>query len=531
MTKIITLLLSIFLIIPILYLIPLSLSVKGRMVITSVTVFIVLMGFFTQLILPLWQVFIILIILLCLSAYFLNKYGAKWLFEQTSDEEIVEEIGNPAHNTKPVMPNDHKEAIIPPTKHSKTMDGIAAGIQEDDHVEQQEKLTDELHPIEESSRVDSEKIDEEEVNRVEDYIAPLKEQVVTKEEDQLLEEFFDHDVGGINEWDMLEKLDENIPVGSSGHQQKADEDSYNIEELFSEELLYINDEGEPLDKSKHESNVVEEEEPLILDGEIHVPSESSTLAEMTGNTEDCYNEKNEKETSDPIERVEDEDQDQDEVVKSLSPLPQDQEGYDIESETQKKEVKDEEEENYEYLGQDETIPTEIYKLEQAHLENIEDNLEEKDIRVEPVFSQNEMNEQGGRATQLEFIDEKMEEQIEDKEVEIVADVEERMIKEEKKVIHHELLTSMLLQIEMKKQLLPRSDYEAMIKSHLHTNLHDRDYFIFAKVLLASYMESENEAEFRTFTHELEEKFRTYPFIMKEIATFRLLFMKIMDDKQ
>ncbi len=93
---------SLLILIPILYFIPIGFTLKGKVLIAVASFLIGLIGIGASLVIPLWQTGLILLLLVFVSAYLLIKQGTEWLYlpEVNQDPFFVEEKEIDQHPVK-----------------------------------------------------------------------------------------------------------------------------------------------------------------------------------------------------------------------------------------------------------------------------------------------------------------------------------------------------------------------------------------------------------------------------------------------
>lgn len=79
---------SLILVIPILFLLPIGLSKRGKLIIIGFGFFISLLGIMSRSLFPIWQSALIMLLFLIISTYFIMRKGATILFSKEEEEEI-----------------------------------------------------------------------------------------------------------------------------------------------------------------------------------------------------------------------------------------------------------------------------------------------------------------------------------------------------------------------------------------------------------------------------------------------------------
>lgn len=83
---------SLLILLPVLYFLPLGFSVKGKVFIVVGSFFTGLFGLVASLFFPLWQTGLILLLFVISIAYLLNKRGGNWLYLEKVDEDLFSDI-------------------------------------------------------------------------------------------------------------------------------------------------------------------------------------------------------------------------------------------------------------------------------------------------------------------------------------------------------------------------------------------------------------------------------------------------------
>lgn len=100
-------------------------------------------------------------------------------------------------------------------------------------------------------------------------------------------------------------------------------------------------------------------------------------------------------------------------------------------------------------------------------------------------------------------------------IEEAEEIRERQVAA-KQVIQQQLFRTMITQVHLMKNQMKASDYEKLIKDHLHPSLSDQDYFTFAHLLIEHYISKRKHHDLQQLLLDLEERFSNYPIIKQEI---------------
>lgn len=563
---------SLLILTPIIYFFPMKMTLKGKLIITGVSLLIAVMGLLAYSLVPLWQLISMLLLLIILSAYLLFKRMGNMLFanDDTWDE------GHFTSFNKPSMKGQLKPHSESTSVNELEQDKDYIPVQEMDQQENvavsdhKEVMVDIQHEIEEIQIIKDVNEEETKRNDITNEIEEIQPQQVPVndvdqddpfEEEQELEQLLNRDeVQEINEVSKIElhPAQETTSLTEVESHSSIDEDHY-LSEI--EKLLEA-------DEDEMESSLQVLSEPTL---DIQTTSDHSTESEQV---EDTYFSENAlhwddldemnvfpQTSNDSLEKPED----CNDEIEELQPIQlstmaleeNDQAGLQEEQElpilelnTNHDELTVQENEQQQDSALDAfdhlisngytevAVGNEIEALDESVIQlanqfneiviedqhdqgeqplaNEESLMPKSDKEIEELSDLlDEMNDQEYTVHKIDndqWGDFQSEERKES--LDIVADEEEFL--QPKTSIQKQLFHTMIAQIQLSRKQMNPIQYEQFIKDHLHPGLLPQDYFTFATLLIEHYIDRGQFDHLTKLVGDLQEKYFEYPIISMEL---------------
>ena len=579
---------SLILLIPIVYVLPLSLTFKGKLVIIGGAVAVALAGLVVANIYPLWQALLFLSLLLCLALFFIGKKidplmlstqaeagpdfyerfdGTTTLSESTSERVSLSEM------------EESKEESIEKVVFETSEHHVAASEEYTQEMEKQEQSVDnEIVIIDAKMETRTGALDEteslpeteipvkSEISEIErlledDFVEPVMEETESLPEieipvkrnlseiERLLEDDFVEPV--MEETESLPEIE--IPVKSEISEiERLLEDDF-VEPVMDEteslpeiEVPVKSDisEIEKLLEDDYLELVIEEEEkypnsqPATLEEEdnpVHLEDVGERILPLGMEELDVFPEEHEWEAginesekvTESIEVNTTEEQ-EDGFLKSG------REGGDPEEPVTLEDISDEtgrednlevniEEQNTENIQLEDSLETEslleipellIPEKDSTHsLESLERDKAIDEPEQEP-------ESEGLLEESSTIIEQSKETSLESSssDVEQIPPISEEITTATEHVseLQQQMFQTMVSHIQIAQQQLNDSEFEQLVMSHLHPDIPDQQYYIFASFLIQKYMTAKKTEKLRELISQLKEKFSTHPILLQEL---------------
>lgn len=471
---------SLLILVPIIYLLPLGITLRGKWLVIIISFILGLMGLLAKTIFPLWKIILMLLLLMGIVVYFIEKKLGTVLF--------LSETPNP---------KDEKE--------------IDSYEEEIEDWEISEKPGEKFSTKEELEVLPENDL---EISKDDSYIKPIIEPAspvvastsLEKENEQLVD--WDEDISFIQDRNQLfevkDDVIEEIDLTPQEETYMAD-----FEELMNQPLdMAINDsepEGDQTDTdvesiSEYFNSLVEEDD---LDKENLAETDLDKvfieLKEEIFETEVAENESENKLEEHLAEEVFDlnslaEPNFKKSDVEDLA--TQQGSGSEISME-----VNDEELFLEELLEGMPTTPALIDEVDES-----------EEVVIHPVVNNEE-------TLFVDFESETEEETIEETgEIGITVPEEQEDTNKiiEQPIIHKELLHTMVSQLELLSKKVVPEEYEALIKEHIHEKLPVHDYYTFASLLISHYIRMKKFDELEKLVSSLSNKVKGYVILEQEL---------------
>ncbi|MCA1031922.1 hypothetical protein LCL95_12880 [Bacillus timonensis] len=547
--------------IPIIIFLPLGFNKLGKLVITGVSFFLAIVGLLANTLFHIWQTALILLSLVIISTYFLEKRFGALLFNLSKDKE--EKDSNRKNLVFEIEDDfNYKKLKTVKKKNKSDSETVPSASMINLEEEQPDNIIDNHSEEEVLINLDLTKNEQKDVSTVD----PLNESYVEKD---YLDELptFNYEVQDVSiTTDLEEKTLYNNMSGldSDDNTGREEPSSEFIDNSYDElELIGLNEEKESL--STETSQTSDEKNPSDFLNEIE-PLES--LEHITEEDEDKKLEDVNEDESFDVEEIETiEALDQDSISKEISGDTSEEEESDRESELSDNEadlnalpmsegleemtIQEIEDNNTELHTVDE-ISNKLNDDEGSKLsfldEIITDDLPHDDSSEDPKNEESEINSdeimedaKDDSKTEIhealleedEIAYDNMEETVDNsnemEETKFSLDeiiVEDQSFSEsayqqsenseEIANLRQQMFHTMISQIKVSRKFLSSSDYEQTIKEHLHHDLPNVDYYTFVSLLIEHYIYEQKYKELLEMLYQIKGKFTQYPIIQQEI---------------
>ncbi|MGE7119996.1 hypothetical protein ACQKIC_07275 [Peribacillus sp. NPDC046944] len=517
---------SLVLLIPIVYVLPLSLTFKGKLVIIGGAVAVSLAGLVVANNYPLWQALLLLTLLLFLALFLIGKKIEPLML---SNQEEASDFYERYNDSAVLIETSRDRASLSKIEESEAEQKEKMGFESSEHhvavseervqeTEEEQEFADDEIVVFEAEFLDTRTDDLEEVESISEIEVPVKSEI--NDIERLLEEDLmvpvteetesipEIEVPAKREISDIEKLlEEDLMEPVTEETQSIPEiempvkgEISDIERLLEEDLM------EP---------VTEETESIP---EIEMPMKND-LSEIEKLLDDEYVELEIDEESDPIHLEE---------MEELAVLPEEREWVteviEPENDTETIEVNTAEE-KLDFHGYLESNGLGENPEEPGTLENTSDetgsedsqemNVEEPDIQLEDSLEPESLLEIP-EALVLEM-DKAKEEQESSS---VIAKPEETTLEsptEHVSELQQQMFQTMISHIQIAQHQLNDSEFEQLVMSHLHPEIPDQQYYIFASFLIQTYITAKKTEKLRELIVQLKEKFSAHPILLEELA--------------
>ncbi|MFJ7679120.1 hypothetical protein ACIQXQ_13860 [Peribacillus sp. NPDC097198] len=550
---------SLVLLIPIVYVLPLSLTFKGKLVIIGGAVAVSLAGLVVANNYPLWQALLLLTLLLFFALFLIGKKIEPLML---SNQEEASDFYERYNDSAVLIETSRDRASLSKIEESEAEQKEKMGYESSEHhvavskervqeTEEEQEFADDEIVVFEAEFLDTRTNDLEEVESISEIEVPVKSEISDIE--KLLEEDFMepvteetesipeievpvkseiNDIEGLLEEDFMEPVTEeteSIPE----IEVPAKREISDIEKLLEEDFMEpVTEETESIPEIEMPvkgeisdiERLLEEDfmEPVTEETEsipeIEMPMKND-LSEIEKLLDDEHLELEIDEESDPIHLEE---------MEELAVLPEEcewvTEVIEPENDTETIEVNTAEE-KLDFHGYLESNGLGENPEEPGTLENTSDetgsedsqemNVEEPDIQLEDSLEPESLLEIP-EALVLE-IDKAKEEQESSS---VIAKPEETTLEsptEHVSELQQQMFQTMVSHIQIAQHQLNDSEFEQLVMSHLHPEIPDQQYYIFASFLIQTYITAKKTEKLRELIVQLKEKFSAHPILLEELA--------------
>ena len=493
MQELILSVLSLIILVPLIYFLPLGLTNKGKAFIVGAAFLLANIGLLTQHILPTWLIWTILALLVFLVAYVMQNRMSEVLFAGMSEDS----------GTKDSLYDQNLDAVDERDRFYKRYDSYreesvpASGTMEDirtaslPELEEEDSAASDEHPREESAEMEEialKESDDQLIIEKSEALGELPGQDLaeTPEDEQLLEpgEGRDEDAAGEPSYlGRIERLmeDDDTEAEETVELTAIQEESM-VEDLSTEELQ----------EAASPAESPELEETGDLSGELfgamdEYASESEMLHEVE--EEDTHlPEENEIFIQEDEAKDGGDEQQADEEIAEIADLPVDEEEWQA--------------------SVSELFGETVLQVEEEQLQEQPDG---GDTELEILIGEEEEvlhdePAQEAHPQQLPTEDTNLED----------GDEEEAALEEQRHALQQQMLHLLASQLELQRDRLPAHQYESLIKEHLVDDLPPQDYYTFASMLIEHYIRNKELGKLEELLWNLREKFTEFPVIMMEI---------------
>lgn len=544
---------SLLLLIPVIYFIPLSLTTKGKIVIIASAFLTAIVGLLGNKLYPIWLVGLLGIILLFFVTYFFGKNMNQFIVQTSNEGEEMnsnDPLDSPASSKKSrvIFTKDKKQDkdnnksetnitldddyIIPvidfnkETNVTKSSKGLEEAIQipsvevekTDDLLEGQEENLTEIQPIIPKGSILSDSKEIEKVELGEKMEQPhIAEGANLSEIEQLLEEDLEikelenlqlnyGKVAVTEESSEVEKLEEKMDQSNMVEGTNLSEIEQLLEEASEIEVLgemqYYHREVAATEELTMIEGLEEMDQSNIVEGtdlfEIEQLLEEASEIVEPGEVQHDHGEVAATEESSDIEKLEE--MGQSSIV----------DGTDLSEIAQVLEkdfgIKEQEELQHNNIEMDESnvgIITDESDKKENWVEELEldksDFLDTEDNKSLTIDDSDSIDVQYLPGEGLQIEGSKKEESI-----------------ESAITLQPDLYKTMLMQIQLAKTEMDVEQYEGFVKGYLHPDLGDEEYCTFAFCLIEHYIEEKKIDDLQVFLLDLKKRFSHYPVLIQEL---------------
>ncbi|MFJ7828993.1 hypothetical protein ACIQXU_02150 [Peribacillus sp. NPDC097284] len=550
---------SLVLLIPIVYVLPLSLTFKGKLVIIGGAVAVSLAGLVVANNYPLWQALLLMTLLLFFALFLIGKKIEPLML---SNQEEASDFYERYNDSAVLIETSRDRASLSKIEESEAEQKEKMGYESSEHhvavskervqeTEEEQEFADDEIVVFEAEFLDTRTNDLEEVESISEIEVPVKSEISDIE--KLLEEDFMEPVteetesipeievpvkSEINDIERLLEEDFMEPVTEETEsipeiEVPAKREISDIEKLLEEDFMEpVTEETQSIPEIEMPvkgeisdiERLLEEDfmEPVTEETEsipeIEMPMKND-LSEIEKLLDDEYVELEIDEESDPIHLEE---------MEELAVLPEEREWVteviEPENDTETIEVNTAEE-KLDFHGYLESNGLGENPEEPGTLENTSDetgsedsqemNVEEPDIQLEDSLEPESLLEIP-EALVLE-IDKAKEEQESSS---VIAKPEETTLEsptEHVSELQQQMFQTMVSHIQIAQHQLNDSEFEQLVMSHLHPEIPDQQYYIFASFLIQTYITAKKTEKLRELIVQLKEKFSAHPILLEELA--------------
>lgn len=562
MKSILVAFISLIILVPLLFFLPLGLSLQGKIIMISAAFLLAVVGIFSSEVVPIWLVGILLLVLIVFVSIILETRLKRVIFAQEKGDFV------PNHSFPFETPSQHEsrsfaewnleqkqmdvaeeekaemvqqvqmEEIQIETENNISLQEVAALQEESDSIDEIEELSitnteDEPHELEEVS-LNEESLAEGQDLSLSNGTMESQESFGEKFEeytDEELFEFLEHRESQLNH--SLEKTDEAADESSLVELEKLMEsDEEQIDSLDSGKdemkLQHIGEEESltPIELFQEQKNDLPIEEKFPLE-------EKHELEEIREESDDI----------DPLETI-----DNHELEINISEIDNLNELEKInKQQTEENLAKDEEDKSIEFEGDEkqelmERDKTEINGAEEekversfAHHATIDNvtKIEEPFNDLTMILSEEEkkyiesMNESDDEIyidekekSTLNLFNEFTDEEDEAIDVRKYFQEEETNRNADRKTetsIQQQVFETILAQVELARGQLKDEKFEQLVKAFLHPSLPEQHYYTLSTILIEHYIRLKEKEKLHHLLEELKEKYIQYPIVNEQIT--------------
>ncbi|WP_251549401.1 hypothetical protein [Neobacillus muris] len=499
---------SLVILVPIIYYLPLGITARGKWGIIGISFILAVIGLFANAVFPMWKTIIIILLLIGLIVYFMNKRFSNSLYlsaNKVEKEEILpfqinppqsidtkdgglteeksEDLGTKGHEIKP-------SSLLEDRNHEPSAEIVLySDISTEDQpsAESIEELLEEWSPVspDNENALSMSDYTEDRMDSLEHSDFELHEGYLSNPSIESLELSEIGDTAPSNEWEKKSPLEDiDMVVGKSSNEAYA--------ELLENEYLNVSKEKVKLEHTEYPGVDNDSEKPQLVDirtVDLQISEQTSYIEEVPDRTK---SELLETETiEEPLLDIIDEN-----TMISQRDSSEDHIEHDDAA------VMHKEQELYEVLFQEPDLEPSQTAIQDDSLglTDIDDKL--TTIDNDQRFKSEDESESG----QLEDLSSGETNKIESGDSRITG----------KGRIPKPLLQTMVSQLELERKRLSPLEYELRIKEAMRFELSVEDYFPFANLLMEHYIRSDNINKLEKLLEDMKGKIHGYPIIEEEV---------------
>ena len=531
-------LISLILLVPIIYFLPIGFSKKGKWLLVLTALVAANIALIAKLSFPIWQAALFIFLLIAVSAYFIDKRFGSMVYDTNvhlENEDELEELDRAVPQSEPSSFKteqqlmDHSIDVKEPDIIGVNEEADLLNINnEKESIQESTDLS--LTLEEEPFETDSSLLLEEEPFEIEE-VDLLPEEVTSNNQEVDLREFLsDDEIDFLNSREDL--LDDFI---------QEEDTSSNIDSQDRIDLEKIDYMDEIEDLIQNDDSIEEQVESVVIETEDYLESHENDeiLPPSTDDELDfsyLYAEQEVASTIESIgehdwELVQSEDENSNDETKVLEDDWLELDELFI---TGEKPVHIEEELTPEFdVVEDaaaiQTSEEELVKndeviqdlVETSILEDNEDTDEVHLVEVEaPEFEEIntiQLEEQPMIQQQNLLSDEHSNMQVIENQDKDDAMIEEENMEQDKdSALQQQLISTIIDGLQIAGKQMPAEEYESLVKEHLHEGLTSHDYYTFSSLLIQHYVKNNETDKLKDLLFHLKEKFEQYPILEMEI---------------
>lgn len=535
---------SLIILVPIIYFLPIGLTKKGKGILIAVAFIIANLGLLAKNSFPLWQAALILLLMVMLTVYILDKRLGNLLFsgvhtDEKSDREMSDLLladDEQSANLKEVSVPDRNLVGDVPLSIQVPEEELREIINKEISFEKNDPLLIEEEPLEIDVLLfdkDEKEMIEEVIETNENFVTQEMEDevVVSKDEFDLDEEIsFLSDREQVLENHSVENQESSLEQINGGYMSEIEK--LLLEEELPDKNLEIqlidknNNEDTPLFKIEESEDVQDqldmENQSDVLEIELltFVEPEGEGAVSDFNNEQDQIDEEAQYEESE-IELLTFEDNPFEEAAKEVAENDFDYEQDQMEEEDTQTEEPEIELLLFEDILLEETL-NEVAVSEsegdqgQVDVDNQTEGLVPLELVEEPTL-EDEIKETEVYAKDVSLPIENEEAKGEDQKGQyepVELDNQTRL--EQKTTLQQKMFHLMISQLHLSKKQMKPDDYETLLKEYLHPELPAQDYFTFVSLLIEHYISHKDIGKLEDLLVNLKGKFIEYPILEMEI---------------
>lgn len=551
--------LFILILIPILYIVPIGFNKKEKVLIAVLSFVLAEVGMLANKFLPLWKAILILLLLGLIATYFYETrlrprfekgkdtgerslkgqlFGTDLpgnelkMFDKPQDDEVQKDFGdyNLGQDAIDRLLFEKKQAELIQDSDSLAELPLNLATEEPksenenlDHIEEQSGVIedsynntelfsdfDEAQQLEEDRQAINSEQDETEVIAVNEL--EMQPNTEEQQEDETQLEIVD----ATEEQDVLELLSDEVLQN-----QSVGSDDVDLEDLVSGQRFDSDD--DVIKDSIHTSDPEDDEVELLqrrsalfeeLEGENIIENADLFSEEEAEKDESVIEEieeimeEIELEENVQIEKLEEVNNVETENSDTTDHIIEDMEVLEAIDEIQ---IIDENSEITDINEEDTPSPNEEHKIETISETIMEDSTTQIKDDYEEILDKHEYISTSENTEDSSKIGNDVEEKTD-----ILNEVTEQVNQPKETKTQQQIFKTMLDYINVSKQSLSASEYEELVRAHMHSELSDHDYYTFAYLLIEHYISHGKSDELFDLLKNLDSKFSKYPVLKQQI---------------